>query len=63
LNELFVAFAEIRTAFVDTDFLAETFRAGLDALWAADFFTETFFFVALAIIERRHISFGREAEA
>jgi hypothetical protein len=63
LNETFVALVEIRSAFFNTDFLAETFRAGLGALWAADFFTETFFFVALAIIESAIISFGREAEA
>jgi hypothetical protein len=54
MGERFAAFGETRAAFFDVDPLAETFRAGLDALWAADFFTKTFFFLALAIIERRH---------
>ena len=55
-GECFMAFFETGAAFFDVDRLAETLRAGFDALRAgrvlraADFFfTELFFFFGLAI--------------
>jgi hypothetical protein len=50
-----VAFAEIRTIFLEARLLESTLRAGLEtlradrALRAADFFAELFFFFSLAI--------------
>jgi hypothetical protein len=51
----FAAFAETRIGFFEADLLADTLRAGVEALRAgrvlraADFFPELFFFFGLAI--------------
>ncbi len=54
-GERLTAFVETRAAFFEADLLADTLRAGLEALRAgrvlraADFFAELFFFFGLAI--------------